>query len=96
MTKRYPYRFKTKKEFLDEFGNRWREVVNFNWDGDMDYLCGRQLPFDEYIIQKILNGQGFLRYDGWSIGGRMITKNEIPTPSYTPRKIVRTIDEDYE
>lgn len=95
MTEWYPYRFKTEKEFIFEYGSNWRYIVNFNYQGNMDYLCGKSLPFGEDVMKTII-GMGNLRYDGWSIGHKMITKNRKPMPDYSPRKIIKSIDEDYE
>ena len=97
MTEWYPYRLKTEKEFLDEYGNDWRYAVQFNFDGEMDYMCGKVLPFTEDIIKStVFNGDGFLRFDGWTIKHRMITKNKKREPDYSPRRIIKMIDEDYE
>lgn len=36
-------RIKTEKEFLKEFGEDWRTVVDWNYGGGMDHLFGVEL-----------------------------------------------------
>lgn len=36
-------RIKTEKEFLKEFGEDWRAVVDWNYRGKMDHLFGVEL-----------------------------------------------------
>lgn len=58
MNKRYIIRFKTKKEFIQEFGTRWRTVlVRCSFPTDMDYLLGLNIDFhneEVYIIERSL------------------------------------------
>lgn len=97
MTDWYPYRIKTEEEFLHEYGSDWRSAVQFNCEGDMDFMCGKQLPFSENEIKDVLsNNWRYLRFEGWVIKCRMITKNKKTIPDYTPKITIRTIDEDYE
>lgn len=35
-------RFKTKEEFIKEFGDKWRSVVSRNFIEDMDPLLGKE------------------------------------------------------
>lgn len=34
------YRFKTKKEFIKEFGSSWRKKIPYSFTTSMDYLLG--------------------------------------------------------
>jgi hypothetical protein len=58
------WRFKTKKEFEKEHGPRWREAICWNYDGEMDYLCGTRVPPD---VEKELRETGRANYQDWSI-----------------------------
>ena len=31
--KKYKYRFKTEQEFIDSYGENWKDVINGNWVG---------------------------------------------------------------
>ena len=44
------YRFKTKEEFLEEFGWNWRNKIQCGWvtSGRMDYLFNMELKYDTY------------------------------------------------
>ena len=79
----WPYRFKTKKEFEKEYGENWRNIVNFNSAGDMDYLCGT-------VLEKDFNHS--MLYDHWYINIDMLTKNEPEVPNYKPKKFNRTYE----
>lgn len=37
-------RFKTKQEFINEYGEDWRSRIYWNHNGEMDYLCGTEVP----------------------------------------------------
>jgi len=81
----YPYRFKTKQEFIDEFGDNWSDLVQYSWCNHMNYLFGQLYPFDVTKETQRLNNFG-----GWNISWDMLTKNKPTTPSYEPKnKIVR-------
>lgn len=95
----YPYRFKTEKEFIDTFGEDWRDVITDrgpNWaDGGMDHLFGKVFPFDKSKLNSKdndypINGRW---YDpetskSWMIGWDMLISR---LPSYKPKKINRDI-----
>ena len=86
----YPYRFKTEKEFTDEFGEYWRGVTGWCAQGHMDYLIGKDYNssyneefldkqsgdyfFDSKYISNYI--QGHWVYDDWSINKLMIIKND--------------------
>jgi hypothetical protein len=60
----HKYRFKTKKEFEDDYGSEWFDELEYSWEEDMDYLFGRTIPnesIEEYeedleFEMKIANG----------------------------------------
>lgn len=94
----YPYRFKTEKEFIKEYGHNWINVVGWNDDNQMDYLFGQPYPFnvtkrDEGLPNINYVDDGF--YDYWYINWKMLTNNEPIVPSYKSKgKIERTLESD--
>ena len=92
MKKDWPYRFKTEKEFIKEYGSDWRYSVDFNWEGLMDYLCGTVLEVDyPDNINKVDIPSHILECHYWSISREMLTKNVPLVPNYKPRKIIREL-----
>ena len=80
------WRFKTEKEFIDEYGNEWRLAAGFNGRGCMDYLLGTTIELDDdalrvikqksdtYIVGYIENkGPCKKVYQQWQIRKRMLT-----------------------
>jgi hypothetical protein len=64
------WRFKTRKEFESEFGPGWRNVIGWNFDGHMDYLCGTKVSPD--LVQSLLKeDMGFC--DSWVVRKANIT-----------------------
>lgn len=96
MKNKYPYRFKTEKEFIDEYGSNWRHGrIDCGWNIRMDYLLGKEYEYikneiveDEYGELPIARVNGKSDYR-WSISWGMLTKNKPKVPSYKPRKISR-------
>jgi hypothetical protein len=64
------WRFKTKKEFEKEFGSSWRRSIRWNYQGQMDYLCGTLL--EENLAQELLK-DGVSSIDGWIVSFGNIT-----------------------
>jgi hypothetical protein len=68
-------RFKTKQEFVNEYGGKWEGKVE--WSSNMDYLFGlpfNQKPDDEYELYPILtDGEYF-----WWVTEEMITHTPHP------------------
>lgn len=58
------YRFKTKKEFVKEFGDDWRYKVHYTFTWSMDYLLGREFDTLTGIC--------------WNISPQMFRKNICP------------------
>ena len=73
------YRIKTKQEFIDEFGEKWRNRTKNYFNDEMDYLLGKKLTKEEtkefignnniYIPRKI-------ETCNWDISSDMITNYE--------------------
>jgi len=98
MKKEYPYRFKTEKEFIKEYGSEWRKSkrystrTGFYWNTEMDIFLGTVYPFTDEEIKKFMrpidNFFSFPKCDEWSISDDMLTPN---APTYKPKKFVREI-----
>ena len=92
----YSYRFKTEKEFKEEFGPNWRNKQGLWWaeEGHMDYLLGTKLEVDfpddvDDVSITNRNTDAFL--PRWDINRMMLVKsNNIP--NYNPRKTERTLE----
>lgn len=95
----YPYRVKTKKEFIDQYGENWINVVfdKVGWNVWMYEILGMDYPeryfrledhnsFDEVRIRDKKNGHT------WTIPCESLTKNKPNTPNYEPKKIDRTLE----
>jgi hypothetical protein len=96
MGNRYKYRFRTKEEFIKEFGKDWTRNVRFTWNSYyMDCFLGKDLS-DYVSYEDIISYEkiGDVRFtygnDGFRAGTDMIVK-EYLTPSYKPKKIIRSI-----
>lgn len=105
MPKYYSYRFKTKDEFIKEYGNHWRsanEQSSVYFSHAMDYLLGKEYPFninlDNYnnyldILpndNKILIRPGYINIK-WVICKYMLTKNSKLEPQYNPKIKIKRI-----
>ncbi len=101
----YPYRFKTEEEFIEEFGEDWKDALidsggpNWTTAGEMDHLFGKDFPFKEnelnltdstYPIDGRWNDPESIY--NWLISWDMLTKNKPIQPSYKPKKIDRTLE----
>jgi hypothetical protein len=62
------WRFKTKEEFIKEFGENWTNKVSYNWHKDMD----------KYFGQPFLGEIGWRGLDDWSISMDMLTTKRLP------------------
>lgn len=100
--KHYPYRFKTRKEFEDEYNGSewyWRIAeggeVNGMWgwaSPGMDYLFGTVLTVDFPDTRNDITITNNCTSCGvWYISRRMLVKNTPTIPNYKPRKIIREI-----
>lgn len=91
MNKNIKYRIKTKKEFINEFGNDWRNIVHASFVEDMDFLLGTEI--DNCYINKIIDSNCCmdmtkkLLISCWEISCDMIViiQNQ---PNYNSKKLV--------
>ena len=74
MDKKIRYRFKTKKEFIDEFGDDWRSIVPRKFPDWMDYLLGKEIDLTDHNLiyatygrSDIVNCDGELDVSSFSI-----------------------------
>lgn len=94
---KYPYRFKTEDEFIKEYGEQWRDNIDYGWDSGMDYLFGKEYEYTKQQIEEQTNIYYDLPeaiFDGhsdyrWTISWDMLTKNKPKVPNYHSRKIIR-------
>lgn len=77
------YRFKTEKEFEEEFGNTWMNIITNEWNEEMDYLFGREITYEDWNnIQT--NGSFYKHWFGsnyehkWGISKDMVTDRPLP------------------
>ena len=64
------YRFKTKEEFIKEFGKNWENKVTYGWSEDMNKFFGQPMK----ALDKLENEEDIC-VGGWTISRDMITKN---------------------
>lgn len=64
-------RIKTEQEFINEFGEHWRNGINWTSSDSMDYLFGREITLPCTNI------------DNWTIDDTMITEKPLPKPLKT-------------
>ena len=73
-------RIKTEQEFIEVFGNNWRDIIDQGWCDDMNHMFGRELTsFEEAILEK----KDFIYIEGWSITLEMCTLNNIQNSFYS-------------
>ena len=72
------YRFKTSKEFIEEYGPGWRSKVGFNSNFDMDCYIGTRIP-DTLIgaAHACWVGGRYFDLGKWTINRQMITTDEV-------------------
>lgn len=58
-------RFKTEQEFIRDYGRDFRDNLQLDWnsDGDMDYLFGTEAIFSDEDIRILKEGRGVTLYD---------------------------------
>ena len=89
--KHWPYRFKTEKEMIADYGVHWRGSYAFagaGWVAGMDYLLGTPLEceFNGYRV-TIENTSGYPGSNTtWKILASMLTENKPKVPNYKPKK----------
>lgn len=93
----YPYRFRTEKEFIDDFGEEWsNNFFGIGWTDAMNELFGLIYPYTENDIStfddyygKLPNIRGPRTNMMWSVHKNMLIKNKPKKPSYKPRQIIK-------
>lgn len=92
ISKNYKYRFKTKQEFLDEFGDRWRnDPLNTGSDfiQPMDCLLGKDIDNGYYwCCEKKYRFTMRIDFGHCSIQPYMY-KKVWDIPSYKPRTLIK-------
>jgi len=67
----WSWRFKTEQEFIDEFGQNFREITKLNKYGQMDYLFGQPIEENNLSIMQIddieNNGSIYINTSDWKI-----------------------------
>jgi len=94
MSKKYKYRFKTKEEFISDFGQDWRSAVRCSFISTMDCLLGidieenyyNQLDY-MYINNNRHNYVDFVGIVHCNITLDMIKRINL-SPSLEPKKFV--------
>lgn len=95
MKRRYKYRFKTEEEFIKEFGESWRRIVQCSFTREMNYLLGTDLNEEYYYLadhffNKNRESGYFEIYDGrgnWNITIGMLKRIDL-MPIYKPKNFV--------
>ena len=80
----YEYRFKTREEFENEYGESWSNIVRCNWYDDdyegMNYLFGKNIDFfSDDELTNVMEDNSIEYYEdgdnSWSISKDMIIRN---------------------
>ena len=85
---KYPYRFKTEEEFIQEYGDNWRRTNPVFFSPDMDYLLG--IDFVKKITIGFKKGQRHINVprqsdsieDYWEIHIAHLIENKLKIPTY--------------
>lgn len=74
---KYPFRFKTNKELIDEYGNNWDQIIVNGWVDDMNIFFGKTLEYDanETELKNGFIDYGYIFYKGWCISENTLTPN---------------------
>lgn len=86
------YYIKTEIEFIDEFGDDWRNVIGWNINGHMEHLYGKEIETELALgmlssDSSSTNGIIF-DIDGWVLNSSMI-KSEIELRKKKIDKIIK-------
>lgn len=77
----FRFRFKTLDEFVEDYGESWREYIRHGWNTRMDGLFGIELEIDDdFLDNPVYSPNGsFCDYDfnggTWSISEHMLVYN---------------------
>ena len=101
--KKWPYRFKTREEFENQYEQDWESKIQYinpdddigcSWSGQMDNLLGQPCEIegiDMSLNQRYHLPTNMIDRGYWIITNEMLIKNKPTEPSYAPRKIDRTL-----
>ncbi len=91
MSIKYKNRFKTKEEFIKEYGEDWRRICDprIIFLESMDILLGKDFDFE------FLENEEFVPYrvdvdTYWYVSKKFITKYQV-SPDYSPKQFSRQI-----
>jgi len=91
MVKNHKYRFKTEQEFVQEYGDGWRndpKGTGSTFISCMDYLLGKDIK-ESYYETFGLNGYFVLKSNGFRYGIQSYMYKKVSiNPDYKPRKLV--------
>lgn len=73
----FPFRFKTRDEFIKQYGPNWQSIIRFTWNdvGHMDFLFGKNLENIDLKYTKDLNYELYISNHKWNISYDMLTEN---------------------
>jgi hypothetical protein len=73
------FRFKTREEFLEEFGDDWENTVLYSWDKPMNKWLGKSIPLKDSLtyLQLWLYDIKHVRRGNYSISRDMIKPIEL-------------------
>lgn len=92
------YFIKTEQEFIEEFGEKWRNVSQWSSGTGMDNLFGEEIPNNSTITFRIATQQVIITQElglpgSWSIFPQMIKHVEdFDITKYNQRDITRLQD----
>jgi hypothetical protein len=99
---KYKFRFKTEDEFRNEFSGGWNggwSTNRYMWISIMSYLYGKDLQVlktsfttDEDDDVRNYDRENHPTGNGFIITGYMVKENKPFTPSYKPKRVVRTLE----
>jgi len=91
---KYKYRIKTKQEFIDEFGENWRNV-KYGYVEEMDYLLGQDIDPKCYEFDLDVSGNRLkfsselcVSFHTFSLSDQMIKEIQIGVDYNKPRKLI--------
>lgn len=68
------FRFKTREEFIEEFGDDWENTILYSWDDNMNIWLGQSIPKTDNIkyLQLWIHDIKYIKRGNWSITRDMI------------------------
>ena len=96
------YRFRTRQEFENDYGDDWREELNYHFYTEMDSFCGSKFTYEENLqvweVMQEKKEEGYrenlddidLEMRGFAISGDMIKQEGTFTPIVSTKYRFRT------